>query len=254
MYARGRRITKRRLLGVLLLVAVVAGGVAAAMFLPDALAVGIRGIRQPHPRPRSLRARRPVSPAATPNSVPSRGWTEGRSTWWTWTRARNEPWSQREPTRWSGSATTATWVAFGDGAIVPSGGGDVQNPVGKLSTWQWSPTDDVLAGVTANGGVVVGGPDDERRVLVKDGSGATHVLFSPNGRSLEADLGGDRVAIIDVVDGATTIVYRVSPGDEGAAAGRGVVAGRAMGVVLLEVRRDGRGCRSTPFPPTAATG
>ena len=70
----------------------------------------------------------------------------------------------------------------------------------------------MLAGVTANGGVVVGGPDDERRVLVKDGSGATHVLFSPNGRSLEADLGGDRVAIIDVVDGAATTVYRVSPG------------------------------------------
>ena len=26
-----------------------------------------------------------------------------------------------------------TWVAFGDGSIVPSGGGDVQSPVGKLT-------------------------------------------------------------------------------------------------------------------------
>ena len=59
---------------------------------------------------------------------------------------------------------------------------------------------------------MVGGPNDDRRVLVKDGSGATHVMFSPNGRSLEADLGGDRVVIIDVVDGASTTVYRVSPG------------------------------------------
>ena len=81
-----------------------------------------------------------------------------------------------------------------------------------MRVWQWSPADDVLAGVTAGGGVVVGGPDDDRRVLLKDGSDAGHVAFSPDGRSLETDLGGDRVAVVDVADGATTTVYRVSPG------------------------------------------
>ena len=39
-----------------------------------------------------------------------------------------------------------------------------------------------------------------------------HVAFSPDGRSLGVDLGGDRVAVVDVVDGATRTVYRVSPG------------------------------------------
>ena len=141
-----------------------------------------------------------------------------------------------------------TWVAFGDGAIVPSGGGDVQAPVGKLTTWQWSPTDDVLAGVTAHGGVVVGGPKDDRRVLVKDGSGAAHVTFSPNGRSLEADIGGDRVVIIDVVDGVDDDGLPRVAGNEGTAAGRGVVAGRAAGCCSSPGSRDRRGCRSTPCP------
>ena len=211
MYARGRRITKRRLLGGLLLVAVVAGGVAAVLFLPDALRSGSETI-SPSPTPDIplCASTRLAGGDATLGSV---AWVDGGALHLLDLDTCGERTlvaTGADPmVRFSHDGT---WVAFGDGAIVPSGGGDVQNPVGKLSGWQWSPTDDVLAGVTAHGGVVVGGPNDDRRVLVKDGSGATHVMFSPNGRSLEADLGGDRVAIIDVVDGAATTVYRVSPG------------------------------------------
>jgi Tol biopolymer transport system component len=105
-----------------------------------------------------------------------------------------------------------TWVAFGDGAIVPAGGGEIQHPVGQLDTWQWSPTDDALAGVTPGGGVVIGGLEETRRVLLKDGSDAGHVMFSPDGRSLVVDLHRDRVVVLDVIDGVSTTVYRVSSG------------------------------------------
>ena len=105
-----------------------------------------------------------------------------------------------------------TWVAFGDGAIVPAAGGDVQHPVGTLTDWQWSPTDEVLAGVTAAGGVVAGGPGRDQRVLLKDGSHAGDVAFSPGGRSLAVDVGGDRVDVLDAAGGGTRTIYRVSPG------------------------------------------
>jgi Tol biopolymer transport system component len=102
-------------------------------------------------------------------------------------------------------------VAFGDGEIVPAQGGEVQSPVGRLNTWQWSPTDDVLAGVTPGGGVVIGGPDEDRTLLLKEGSDAGHVAFSPDGRTLGVDIGGDSVAVVDASDGVTTTIYRVSP-------------------------------------------
>ena len=94
---------------------------------------------------------------------------------------------------------------------MPAAGGDVQRPAGALTAWQWSPTDDVLAGVTATGGVVAGGPDQDQKVLLHDGSHAGHVAYSPNGRSLAVDVGGDRVEVLGAV-GATRTIYRVSPG------------------------------------------
>jgi Tol biopolymer transport system component len=211
LYARGRRITSRRLLGGLLAVAVVAGGVAAAVFLPDLL--------------RSRSAAPTSSPSADVPSCPSTRLAGGDAHLGSvaWVDAgvlrlldldtcqeRTLVEVGAEPTvRFSHDGT---WVAFGDGAIVPAGGGEPQHPAGPLSAWQWSPADDVLAGVTPGGGVVVGGPDQERRVLLKDGSHAGFVAFSPDGRSLEVDLDGDRIAVVDAVDGATTTVYRVSPG------------------------------------------
>ena len=211
MYARGRRITKRRLLGVVLLVAVLAGGVAAAMLLPSWL--------------RSRSAEPTPTPTAEVPSCPSTrlaggdaqlgsvAWVDGGAL-----HLLDLDTCEERTLVQAGAAPQVrfshdgNWVAFGDGAIVPAGGGNVQSPAGQLSNWQWSPRDDVLAGVTAGGGVVVGGPDEDRRVLLKDGSGAGHVAFSPDGRSLEVDLNGDRIAVVDVVDGATTTVYRVSPG------------------------------------------
>ena len=196
---------------------------------------------RPHPRPRSRRARPPASPAVTRISDRSHGWTAEPSTCWIWTRA------QERTLVATGAAPTVrfshdgTWVAFGDGSIVPSDGGDVQRPVGKLTSWQWSPTDDVLAGVTAKGGVVVGrsggraaGPGEGRvrrdardvrseRALARDGPRRR----PGRGRRRRRRRGDDRLP-------------RVA-GDEGTAAGRGMVAGRTLGVVLLPVRRtDGR--------------
>jgi dipeptidyl aminopeptidase/acylaminoacyl peptidase len=211
MYARGRRITKRRLLGGFLLVTLVAGGVAAAMFLPDALRSGSEGSpTSPTPDIPACPSTRLAGADAQLGSV---AWVDGG----TLHLLDLDTCDERTLVE-TGAAPSVRfshdgrWIAFGDGAIVPAGGGGVQSPLGQLNSWQWSPTGDVLAGVTAGGGVVVGGPEDERRILLKDGSGAGQVAFSPSGRSLEVDLGGDRVVVLDVVDGATTTVYRVSPG------------------------------------------
>jgi dipeptidyl aminopeptidase/acylaminoacyl peptidase len=104
------------------------------------------------------------------------------------------------------------WIAFGGGTIVRAAGGAVQSPLGRLRTWQWSPTTNLLAGVTSGGGVAVGGPAEAPRMLLPDGTQAGRVAFSPNGRSLAIDVGGDRVEVLDVTDGRTATIYRVTPG------------------------------------------
>jgi hypothetical protein len=113
------------------------------------------------------------------------------------------------PVRFSGDGQ---WVGYGDGEIVPADGGQIQSPIGRVDAWHWSPTDDVVAGVTPGGGVVVGGPDQEQRTLLDDGSKVGDIAFSPDGTSLGVDIGGDRVAVVDATDGAMTTIYRVSPG------------------------------------------
>jgi Tol biopolymer transport system component len=104
------------------------------------------------------------------------------------------------------------WVAFGDGNVVPAAGGEVRRPLGAVSPWQWSPSDDLLAGVTIQAGVVVGGPASPSRALLADGSAAAHLAFSPDGHRLAVDVGGDRIEVLDVADAGATTVYRVSPG------------------------------------------
>ena len=104
------------------------------------------------------------------------------------------------------------WLAFGEGSFVPADGGAVVPPAaGPLSDWAWSPTDDVLAGVTAKGGLVLVGPN-ERRVLLRDGSKVGHVAFDPKGRWIAADVGEDRVVVVNAVDGTSKTIYRVSSG------------------------------------------
>ena len=104
------------------------------------------------------------------------------------------------------------WLAFADGRIVRAAGGTVQSPLGQLSAWQWSPSTNLLAGVTPGGGVALGGPAEAPRMLLPDGTEAGHVAFSPNGRSLAIDVGGDRVEVLDVTDGRAVTIYRVTPG------------------------------------------
>jgi hypothetical protein len=106
------------------------------------------------------------------------------------------------------------WVAFGAGRVVPATGGEVQDPLGTVDGWQWSPAEDLLAGVTAHGGVILGGPDAARTELLSDGSGVERLAFSPDGRRLAVDADGDRVRVVDVADGGTTTVYQVPPGIE----------------------------------------
>lgn len=206
LYARGRR-SPRLIVGA---VATIAVGVAAAVFLPDWI--------------RSRSAEPTTTPRAEVPSCPSTrlaggdarlgsvAWVDGGVL-----RLLDLDTCEERTLVETGAASVVrfshdgTWVAFGDGAIVPVAGGEVLTPLGQLRAWQWSPTDDVLAGVTAGGGVVVGGPEEDRRILLKDGSDAGHVMFSPDGGSLEVDLDGDRVVILDVIDGVSTTVYRVSP-------------------------------------------
>lgn len=208
LYARGRRTTNRTILGVFLLIVVVVAGVAAAMFLPDWL------------RSRSLDAT--VTPSVEVPSCPSArlaGADAGLGMFaWVTDGALHvldlDTCEERTivetgaapPVRFS---RDGGWIAFGDGKLVPTDGGDIQQPAGSLDDWDWSPTDDELAGVTPGAGVVIGGPDRDRQVLSKDGSGANTVAFGPDGAALAVGL-RDRVAIVDTVDGTTTTVYRVS--------------------------------------------
>ena len=107
------------------------------------------------------------------------------------------------------------WIAFGEGTIVRAAGGGVQSPLGRLRAWRWSPTSNLLAGVTLGGGVALGGPAEAPRMLLPEGAEAGHIAFSPNGRSLAIDVGGDRVEVVEVVDvvgGRTATIYRVTPG------------------------------------------
>jgi len=104
------------------------------------------------------------------------------------------------------------WIAFGRGSIVAASGGEVQNPLPELTAWQWSPRSDLLAGVTAAGGVVLGGPERAARTLLPDATHAGHIAFSPNGRSVAVDAGGDRIEVVDVAGRSATTIYRVTPG------------------------------------------
>jgi Tol biopolymer transport system component len=49
-------------------------------------------------------------------------------------------------------------------------------------------------------------------MLLPDGTQTGHLAFSPNGRALAIDVGGDRVEVVDVADGSTVTIYRVTPG------------------------------------------
>ena len=211
LYAHGRWFTKRRLVGALLAVTAVGGGVAAAVFVPDWL-------ESRSDDPTSSPTAQVPSCASTRLAGGDAGlgtvaWVDGGALFLLDLDSCEERTLLRvgaaSPVRFSHDGA---WVAFGDGSIVPVAGGEVLSPLGRLETWEWSPTDDVLAGVNAAGGVVIGGPEETRRSLLDKDADVEGVAFSPDGGSLGVAMGGDRVAVLDVVDGVTTTVYRVSPG------------------------------------------
>jgi hypothetical protein len=100
------------------------------------------------------------------------------------------------------------WLAFGDGRVVPLAGGEVQQPFGSpVETWEWSPTADVLAGVTEMGGVLIAGPGRGSSALLAAGSGVGHLAFSPDGRLLAVDRAGQGIQVLDVAGGQARTVF-----------------------------------------------
>ena len=84
-------------------------------------------------------------------------------------------------------------------------------------------------------------------MVLDDGSGAEQVAFSSDGGSLEVVTGANRVAVVDVVDGITTTVYRVSPGTKAPP----LVAGwsrTAAGCCSSRGSRGMQGCRCNTAP------
>jgi hypothetical protein len=73
------------------------------------------------------------------------------------------------------------WVAFGNASVVSSAGGPVISVLGRTQAdyWTWSASSDELAAVTAQRGVVIGGPGLRPRTLLPPGWGAYDVAFSP---------------------------------------------------------------------------
>jgi dipeptidyl aminopeptidase/acylaminoacyl peptidase len=100
------------------------------------------------------------------------------------------------------------WMAFGAGEVVPSAGGEVREPFGSpVKTWEWSPTADVLAGVTARGGVLIAGTEHGATALLPAGSGVGHLAFSPDGRRLAIDRAGRGIQVLDLASGQARTVF-----------------------------------------------
>src|SRR6266540_1738609 len=165
-------------------------------------------IPEPHSSPRSIVSPRPTKPACPTTGLPHAA------------RLGEVAWIQSDslmvidlgtcrqtlvgtgaapPVRFSHDGR---WMAFGDGEVVPSAGGEVREPFGSpVRTWEWSPTADVLAGVTARGGVLIAGPGRGPDALLPGGSRVGHLAFSPDGRRLAVDraalLGDPDLLVLD---------------------------------------------------------
>ncbi len=113
----------------------------------------------------------------------------------------------RPPVRFSSSGR---FVEFGRGQVVAVGGGTPTRPLG-VSAGVWSPTEDLLAGATAHGGVVVARPGGPPRRLLPDGWGAGGIAFAPDGRRLAVTRFKD-VWAVDLASGRARLVYRTPRG------------------------------------------
>ena len=210
MYAR-RRPRGRWVVGALILAIVVGGGVALAVLAPSWFRSS-GGAPTASPTPSVTPC--PSAQLAGGDRLGSVVWVDGGALHLLDLDTCDERTlvasGAAPPVRFSADGR---WVAFGQGSFVPAAGGTVVPPAaGPLTTWAWSPSSDTLAGVTAKGGVVIVEPTQGPRVLLRDGSHAGHVAFAPDGRSLAVDLGGDRVAVVNVGGGPPRTIYRVSSG------------------------------------------
>jgi len=127
------------------------------------------------------------------------------------------------PLRWSADGR---YLAFGPGSVVSARGGAPARPLGALALgwrsgspgWAWSPHGHRLAGVTARGGVVIGGPGAPARRLLPDGWGATSIAWSPNGRTLAVSRSlylkapppdHQEIWLLDLRNGAGRLLFRL---------------------------------------------
>jgi hypothetical protein len=106
------------------------------------------------------------------------------------------------------------WLAFGDGRVVASAGGAVSQPFGgSVQDWAWSPTEDVLAGVTAKTEVLIARPGGQPETLVAPGSGSGHLAFAPDGARLAIDRLGKGIQVVEVATAkAVTVFHQSDPG------------------------------------------
>jgi WD40-like Beta Propeller Repeat len=102
------------------------------------------------------------------------------------------------------------WVAFGDGLVLPAAGGPVRRPFGSpVGDWEWSSTDDVLAGVTDRGALLVTRPYGEPDTLMPAGSGVGNPSFSPDGHRLAFDRSGTGIQVMEVSGGRARTILPV---------------------------------------------
>jgi dipeptidyl aminopeptidase/acylaminoacyl peptidase len=167
----------RRVLGVV-------GVVAATFVLVAGIAEGMRGARRTDSCPSVLAGRSDLGRLAVVDGG------QLRLVDLTTCRSRTLVGSGvSAPARWSADGR---YLAYGDGRVVSSAGGQPTRPLGRLAAgwgsgspaWVWSPTGHALAGVTIGGGLLLGGPGAVTRRLLPDGWGATSIAWSPNGRTL----------------------------------------------------------------------
>jgi hypothetical protein len=113
------------------------------------------------------------------------------------------------------------WLAFGDGRVVPAAGGRVTRPLGSsVQTWEWSPTEVLLAGVTRETGVLLAGPGGRARSLLPAGSGVGHLAFAPDGKRLAVDRLGVGIQVVDAATGrSATVFHQANPGQAPQVAG-----------------------------------
>ncbi len=172
-------------------------------------------IPEPHSSPRSVVSPRPTKPACPTTRLPH----AARLGEVAWIQSGSlmviDLGSCRQTLVSTGAAPPVRfshdgrWMAFGDGEVVPSAGGEVREPFGSpVKTWEWSPTADVLAGVTARGGVLIAGTEHGATALLPAGSSVGHLAFSPDGRRLAVDRAGQGIQVLDVATGQARTVFR----------------------------------------------